>query len=490
MSEEFEWSSDENLQNEAEDFPAEQINEPIAAQADEPAAEQPAPHAEKPSPYANSPFASSPFAAPVIPETPRKAAKEPRKKKGGAGKVFKGIFCTVLAAAVVGGACFFTAVQVSNDYNRRLSIMNEQIHALENRLEEVSAPVLAPSHAASGEALTPAQVYEQNVDKVVAISSKVRSTVLGRVTEGTSTGSGFILTEDGYVVTNFHVVENSTAITVLAHDGREFSAELIGKDSTNDVALLKVEAQGLPAVTLGSSSTLFIGDMVAAIGNPLGNLSATQTVGYISGKDRQVTTDNTIINMLQTDASINSGNSGGPLFNMYGEVVGITTAKYSGTTTSGASIEGIGFAIPIDDVKPILTDLKDLGYVSSGYMGVIVQNVDSKTASMYNLPNGAYVSSITEGGSADRAGIQEKDIITKLGSTAISNITDLTRALRGFKAGDETTVTVFRSGSELVLSITLDEKPREEETEHEGAPSEGSYDEWFDYFNKFFGVTP
>ena len=254
------------------------------------------------------------------------------------------------------------------------------------------------------------------------------------------------------------------------------------------MALLKVEASGLPAVKIGSSDKLAIGDMVCAIGNPLGSLTATLTVGYVSGKDRQVTTDNSTINMIQTDAAINSGNSGGPLFNMYGEVVGITSAKYSGTTSSGASIEGISFAIPIDDVMSIISDLQEYGYVTGAYLGVTVQDTDAAAAKLYGMPTGAYVNSVVSGGSADRAGVQPKDIIIGLGDIEVTNRTELTRALRRFKAGDETTITVIRSGERITLNITLDEKPKDLDSSNSATatepnmPQSGDYSEWFDYF--------
>ena len=196
--------------------------------------------------------------------------------------------------------------------------------------------------------------------------------------------------------------------------------------------------------------------------------------------------------MIQTDAAINPGNSGGPLFNMKGEVVGITTAKYSGTTSSGASIEGIGFAIPIDDVLKIISDLMDFGYVTGAYLGVTVQNMD-ETAAMYGLPMGAYVVDVVEGASAHRAGIQPKDIIIALGEYEVESITDLTRNLRHFRAGDTTTITVVRSGGRLVLPITLDERPVgfdgtvPSQEESAQMPSEGNYEEWFDYFRRYFG---
>ena len=256
-----------------------------------------------------------------------------------------------------------------------------------------------------------------------------------------------------------------------------------------------MEASNLPAAPLGSSTDLVIGDMVVAIGNPLGELASTQTVGYVSGIDREVSTDGlTTISMIQTDAAINPGNSGGPLFNMHGEVIGITTAKYSGTTGSGASIEGIGFAIPIDDVEPLIDDLIDFGYVTGAYMGVTVQNTDAEAAAQFGLPTGAYIVSVDKGGAADRAGIQAKDIVIGLDEIEVSNVTDLTRALRKYKAGDSATVKLIRGGREMSLVIVLDEKPQQTtpaETEPQKPsqqPQQDSYDEMFDYFfRRFFG---
>ena len=397
----------------------------------------------------------------------------------------------VLALALVVGGCGLTYAAVNNKWEDKMqeatasiSSMQQQLGALRNS-GSVSATNV--TYAVSPEGTqTPRMVYENNAKSVVAVSSTIRSTVYGQTREGTSSGSGFIISDDGYVVTNRHVVEGATDVTVTLSTGDEYTAKVIGSDSLNDVALLKVEATGLPAVKLGSSDKLAIGDMVCAIGNPLGSLTATLTVGYVSGKDRQVTTDNSTINMIQTDAAINSGNSGGPLFNMYGEVVGITSAKYSGTTSSGASIEGISFAIPIDDVMSIIDDLQEYGYVTGAYLGVTVTDTDAAAAKLYGMPTGAYVNSVEDGGAADRAGVQPKDIIIGLGDTDISNRTELTRVLRRFKAGDTTTITVIRSGERMTMDITLDEKPRDTQssssTVEPTQPQNGDYDEWYKFF--------
>lgn len=397
----------------------------------------------------------------------------------------------VLALALVVGSCGLTYAAVNNKWEDKMqeatasiSSMQQQLGALGNS-GSVSATNVTYAVSPEG-AQTPRMVYENNAKSVVAVSSTIRSTVYGQTREGTSSGSGFIISDDGYVVTNHHVVEGATDVTVTLSTGDEYTAKVIGSDSLNDVALLKVEATGLPAVKLGSSDKLAIGDMVCAIGNPLGSLTATLTVGYVSGKDRQVTTDNSTINMIQTDAAINSGNSGGPLFNMYGEVVGITSAKYSGTTSSGASIEGISFAIPIDDVMSIIDDLQEYGYVTGAYLGVTVTDTDAAAAKLYGMPTGAYVNSVEDGGAADRAGVQPKDIIIGLGDTDISNRTELTRVLRRFKAGDTTTITVIRSGERMTMDITLDEKPRDTQSSSSAVeptqPQNGDYDEWYKFF--------
>jgi serine protease Do len=220
------------------------------------------------------------------------------------------------------------------------------------------------------------------------------------------------------------------------------------------------------------------------------------TVGYVSAKDRNVNTDGTSMNMLQTDASINSGNSGGPLFNMRGEVVGITTAKYSGTSNSGATIEGIGFAIPIDDVSRMISDIVEKGYVSGAYMGVVVEDVSSEDVRRFGLPMGALITEISPGFAAERAGLKLSDIIVELGGQPVASINDLTRVLRDFEAGDEIDVKVYRSGGEVVLKIVLDERPQQTEpqvpqqtqpVQPEASAPQSPYDGFEDFFWPFFG---
>ncbi|MGM9585547.1 MAG: S1C family serine protease [Faecousia sp.] len=443
------------------------------------------------SPYADSPYEMNHASAQqshTQPEHPHHhKAKTPRKC------IWRSVIAGLLVVALVAAGCSITAFAVNRHWEARDEAMTEKLDLMQKQIDNTTSSGKATLIPTDGSAMTPSQLYASCVDGVVAISATVTTTgIYGNTSTGSSSGSGFILTEDGYIVTNYHVVEDSTDLKVTTHDGTEYAATLVGKDSTNDVAVLKIEATGLPAVTLGSSHDLAIGDMVAAIGNPLGKLSATQTIGYVSGINREVSTGNvTTISMIQTDAAINPGNSGGPLFNMYGQVVGITTAKYSGTTNSGASIEGIGFAIPIDDVASMLDDLIDYGYVTGAYMGVSVTNVDEEAASRYSLSSGAYVERVESGSAAEKAGIQVKDIITDVGGHTVTNITDLTRALRSFKAGDTTTVTVVRGGSKLTMEITLDEKPQEDKDTEAQQPTEsmpsGDFNEWYDFFRRYFG---
>ena len=449
----------------------------------------------KESPYANSPYEAyySPrqeyqYHPQTEPPVKPKKVKKPRKPMG------KKILAAVLALVLVAGSCIATASFMTYRFNNMMEDMiqshAEEMGDLRDQIEDMNSNhgsgVSIPT---DGSAMTPAQLYASQVNSVVAISTTVQS----GYGSGHSSGSGFILTEDGYVVTNYHVVEGATSIDVIMHDGNEYAAELVGKDSSNDLAVLKIEAAGLPAAKLGSSTDLVIGDMVVAIGNPLGELASTQTVGYVSGIDREVSTGGSIttISMIQTDAAINPGNSGGPLFNMYGEVIGITTAKYSGTTGSGASIEGIGFAIPIDDVEPLISDLIDYGYVTGAYMAVTVQDMDQEAADVYGLPTGAYIVSVEKDGAAERAGIHPKDIVIGLDNHDISNVTELTRALRNYKAGDTATVRLIRSGKEMTLQITFDERPQQADDpvpqQQSPMPNEGNFEEWFDYFRRYFG---
>ena len=401
---------------------------------------------------------SDPVAEPIT-------RKKRRRVKRGIGKVIlKYTIASVLILALVATGCGISIAIMNQhwrEYNQRMlqnfdaqiQVMRDELEAHKNEKNDI---VIMPTQG-----LTPSQIYERNIQSVVAINCLVRTTSNGQVYDGQASGSGFVLSADGYIVTNYHVIEQATSLSVVFADGRALAAQLIGGDVTNDIALLKVEAKNLKPVKIGNSGQLRVGDQVVAIGNALGELSFSLTAGYVSGTDRNIATDGSIITMIQTDASINSGNSGGPLFNAKGEVVGITTAKYSGTTSSGASIEGIGFAIPIDDVIDMLQDLQQYGYITGAYLGVMVQDMDPAVAETYGFPMGAYVREVTPGYAAERAGVKARDIITNIGGYTIESMNDLKKVLRGFDAGDQTTICVWRSGRQIVLHIVFDEKPHE-----------------------------
>ena len=486
--------------------PQPEVPEVLAEESDfvEMKTPEPAPVVQEPvqpkkeSPFANSPYGKAEFVQRPVQNGyafPGNTPKAPKQKKPGKKSGLRVAAFLVSAALVVIASCSLGINLSENRWQREIQSLTDRYDSKIEALEEQIAAMGETGNSVSGspaasDGLTPGQVYARNKNAVVAISCITQYSQFGQTGTSTSSGSGFVLTEDGYVITNFHVIESATVVNVITYDGTEYRAMVKGYDANNDLAVLKIQAEGLQTVTLGSSSDLIIGDMVVAIGNPLGELTSTQTVGYISGKDRDVSTDGTIINMLQTDAAINPGNSGGPLFNMKGEVVGITTAKYSGTTSSGASIEGIGFAIPMDDVTKMIDDIVAHGYVTGPYLGVSVSNIPEAQASYYG--RGARVEEVVPGYCAARAGVQVGDLIVMLGSHRVESVSDLTRALRNYEAGDTVTMTVLRQGREMILSLTLDEKPNgsqavPDENGEIPMPSEGNYDDWYKYF---YGQEP
>jgi serine protease Do len=389
-------------------------------------------------------------------QMPRPGAEEPwvqPKKK--AGKIIGRVLCAILAIAVLAGGCtissFLTAQAWQDYYDAMLPGMIDQ--AVQDAMQDLQIPTvpMGPNVNVTVDGFSASEIYEKNINSVVAVSCKLNV--------GGSAGTGFIISEDGYIVTNHHVIEDAVAVYVNLANGKQYKCEVKGSDATNDIAVLKADVTGLTPVTIGKSSEVKVGEPVVAIGNALGELSFSLTGGYISGTNREISTDGTMINMLQTDLAINSGNSGGPLFNARGQVIGITTAKYSGTSSSGASIEGIGFAIPIDDVIGMIADLRNHGFITGAYLGVSVSDVN-EAAQAYGVPAGAYVHETVEGFCAAKAGMQAGDIIIWVETQQITSLNSLTRALRNYKAGDTIEVTVWREGRNVKLTLTLDEKPR------------------------------
>ena len=393
--------------------------------------------------------------------------EEPKKPQ----KDRKGLKLVALVAAVailgsIGGSLLTGFIQNIRDENTML----EEAEPLEDILKEDDYELVVhqlPEQLNSndaGKSLTPVEVYEQTVNSVVGIKTEATTNVFGQEAVSASAGSGFILSEDGYVITNSHVVSGANTIRVELFSGESHEAELVGADSSFDIAVLKIEAEGLKPVTVGDSDGLKVGENVAAIGNPLGELTFTMTTGILSALNREINTDGNPQNMIQTNAAINSGNSGGPLFDMDGNVIGVTTAKYSGSTSSGTTIEGLGFAIPINTALKVAYDLVEHGYVrDQAYLGVTVSTLDSQTATYYGLPVGPRVEAVVEGSCAEKAGLKVGDIIFSINGEKAATHPELVAMLKKYKAGDTVELGVYRAGAEMTVSVTLDEKPRQEE---------------------------
>ena len=305
-------------------------------------------------------------------------------------------------------------------------------------------------------AMSAADVYARNVNSTVAITTTTLTNMFGYNTISGGSGSGFIITEDGYVMTNFHVVDRAEEITVETYDGQTYDAELIGYDESNDIAVLKIDATGLAPVTFGDSDKTVVGEDVVAIGNPLGELHFSLTKGVVSALDRDVTlSGNMHLKLIQTDCAINSGNSGGALFNMYGEVIGITNAKASGSGY-GASVDNIAFAIPVNTVVGIVDQIMTKGEISSPYIGISVGNVDENLLA-YGVPEGADIALVNEDSPAEKAGLQKNDVVTAANGDPIKSSDDLVKFVRSCQPGDEIVLTVFRQGQTIEIRVTVGE---------------------------------
>lgn len=387
-----------------------------------------------------------PAAEPVVTDTP----VQPKKHHGGVGRVV----ALILSCAVISAACGFGGAILAQNGSRtgKTTVQQSNRTAATVNVKKVDGQTL----------MSPAEVYASTVNSVVSINcSAVSTNIFGQQTESASSGSGFIYTADGYIVTNQHVVANASSINVTLYNGDTYPATLVGSDSDYDVAVLKIDAKDLPAVTLGSSTDVNVGDTVMAIGNPLGELTFSMSQGIVSCVNRAINVEGTPFNMIQVDASINPGNSGGPLMNLYGEVVGIVSAKYS--SYANTTVEGLGFAIPINDVQSIIKDIIENGSVGNkAYMAITAGTMTQQMAAQYkiNATEGVFVYSVEDGGAGDKAGLKLGDVITKLNDTQITSMEDLSAAKKGFKAGDTVTLTVLRDGKEITTQLTFDAQPQ------------------------------
>ena len=387
----------------------------------------------------------------------------------------------LLACALVGGGAGFGGAALA----RSVGVGGgTAIHQSDRTVQEVTVKKV------TGQTLMPpAGVYASTVGSVVSINcSAVSTNIFGQRVESASSGSGFVITQDGYIVTNHHVVASASSVKVTMYDGKEYSAAVVGSDSDYDVAVLKVETTGLQPVTLGNSADVNVGDTVLAIGNPLGELTFSMSQGIVSCCDRAINVSGTPFNMIQVDASINPGNSGGPLMNLYGEVVGIVSAKYS--SYSNTAVEGLGFAIPIGDVQAVITDIMENGQITSKpSMGITAGTMTRQMATQYQIDkdNGVFVYSVDKGGAGEKAGLRMGDVITKVDSMEITSMEDLTAAKKGHRAGDTVTVIYYRDGQNYSTELTFDAKTestqQEQQTPQNGQGSSG----WGSLYDYFFG---
>jgi serine protease Do len=306
-----------------------------------------------------------------------------------------------------------------------------------------------------GPVLSTVQIARIGKPAVVAINTEiVVSSPFGDTGLVPAAGSGFIITDNGYIVTNHHVIAGARTMSVVLDSGESYVASLVGSDSANDLAVLKIDGKNLPVVKLGYSADLQVGELAVAIGNPLGKLSGTVTAGIISALDRKVVIDGQPLYLLQTDAAINAGNSGGALFNSYGEVIGINTAK-----NTGAGVEGLGFAIPIDHAKPIIeTIIRNGPPPGRPKIGLYTQDIDEATAKQYGLPVGVYIARVDPDSPADRAGLQKGDVIIAVDGQE-ARTTEAVNAIKNQHApGDVIKLTIVRDGREQVVQVTLGEE--------------------------------
>ena len=294
------------------------------------------------------------------------------------------------------------------------------------------------------------EIYTKVIDSVVSISCSIPG--------GSATGTGVIISTDGYVVTNAHVVEGARQIQVLLTDGRALEATLIGADTITDLAVLEIQADNLVAAQLGDSSVLRVGDAVVAIGDPLGiTFRGTMTDGIVSAINRDVMVDGRVMNLIQTNAALNSGNSGGPLINCYGQVIGINTMKI-GDYYSAAGVEGIGFAIASATVSHIVNQLLQQGYVSGRpSLGISGESISLVYQMYYRLPNGLHITYVESGSPAEAAGIKTGDILMRVENTAVTSNEELETALYSYSPGDTVKLMIYRNGKQYSVTVTLSE---------------------------------
>ena len=420
------------------------------------------------------------------PQQPVQEMKPVKKNRTGLKIVALALCCALLGGAVGGGVAW--AVSGSGGGSTEVNVSSRPVTQVAiNKVDGKTE-------------MSDAEVYAANVNSVVSINTTGTNgtNFFGQPVQTASAGSGFVLTKDGFIVTNYHVVKDADTVKVTMYNGDEYDAKYVGGDEDYDIAVIKVEATDLQPVTLGNSDNLNVGDHVLAIGNPLGELTFSMSGGMVSCVNRAINVDGTPFNMIQTDTSINPGNSGGPLFNQYGEVVGIVSAKYS--STGSESVEGLGFAIPINDVSAMIQDIMTNGYITNKpYLGITGGSMTAQMAAQYryDVTEGVFVYSVEEGSAAAQAGLKMGDVILKVDDHEIDTMEDLTVVKKQYSAGDTATLTIYREGQETTVELTWGAVPADQQANQSqdnsqsnpqnGGQSGNGYVDPYDLFDYFFG---
>ena len=379
-----------------------------------------------------------------MPGAPMGGGEPPRKKRGIGKKVLAGVLALVLVAAVSFGGGFAGYLVASKNGGQTV-------------MYQAASGGSATSTSSTGGSLS--DVASAVTPSVVVVTTEQIVTdnyFWGGQQVLSGAGSGVILTTDGYIVTNYHVVEGAQQITVTLHDDSTYTATVVGSDQQSDIALLKIDATGLTPAVLGDSDSVQVGEVVIAVGNPMGTLGGTVTDGIVSALNRDISVEGNEMTLMQTSAAISPGNSGGGLFNTTGELIGIVNAK-----SSDEDAEGLGFAIPVNAMKTVVQDLLENGYVTGRpALGITVITVgDVQTAMQYGVSSlGVYVNSVDEGSGAEAAGMKAGDRIVSIGTQLVESTDDVTNALKSYNVGDVVEVQVDRGRELITLQVTLGEK--------------------------------
>ncbi len=399
-------------------------------------------------------------------------SQKPRKH------VFRKAAAFLMAMVIVSGG----SIAVYRQFAENTDSINSSFEERSDNDKKTSSSLTAKGVSfiekaeSDGAELTTEEIVQKLLPSVVGIESQFTVTSMNNgyyygfgsmpsASSATGTGTGVVITDDGYIVTNAHVIYDSEYgagladdIKVHMNDDNSYDAEVVGYDTDCDLAVLKIKADGLTPAEFGDSDGLMLGESVVAIGNPLGfDLMNTVTSGIVSGLNRNITINDKAMNLIQTDTAINSGNSGGPLINKKGQVIGINSSKMSSSYGS-ASIEGIGFAIPSNEASQIIDDLMEYGYVTGKpQLGISCQNVTDTISQMYNIPVGIYVTEVSRNSAADKAGLQSGDVIIAVDDTEVSTSEELNAQKNKHSAGDTIEITYVRSGKEKTAEVVLDE---------------------------------